>query len=120
MIPVSWEPGDAAVRALDGDAFTDWAQYDEREEMLAWLRFHGIDPMTVPRKPGAIVRDIAGRRVGCERFVYDPPERHGDAAALAIVDQTVRTRWEWTQGEVAPLPFPASAVALARLIKSAS
>lgn len=78
---------------------------------MEWARFHGIEPNVVPAG-SVLIRDAERCRVLYEEFLYDPPERRGDYAAVVIIrdedgeDVDALSVGRWTQGEAPPLPFP--------------
>lgn len=95
---------EGARETLTVDAF--YLPPDVRNDLLGWMDFHGIEPMTVPREC-VIVRDEDRRAIEYTQFVYDPPTSRS-IAHLVIKGCEAREHTVIQQGETLPLPFPAS------------
>jgi hypothetical protein len=80
----------------------------EWKALIAWCRFHGLDPHTMPCQQ-VIYRDVASRRIEYDQFVFDDQGKR----ALASGDPDDSATWlfqtprrVFAQGETPPLPFP--------------
>lgn len=79
------------------------------ETTMDWLRFHDMDPMTMPAEQ-TVVRDLANRRVIHEVFIFD---ENGELVLKRDEDGDLiaERRRAYSQGETEPLAIPARTLA---------
>lgn len=95
------------VDRIDGTDRHYWVHFDTPawDATLAWCRFHGLDPCSIPAGT-PVIRDEQAHVIAYTVMVRDADGRimHDDGAAR-FEDRTER-------GEAGPLPFPPEVLAL--------